>query len=189
MPKTKLTRRRFIAGSASLAASSLVSPLLRAHAAPQPTEWRSNWERCPDRIWLGPEYWANPLQDWRVANGRIECTNAAPDRNVHVLTRQLADRSGTLDMRVRAGSLGSGRVATVGSVGFRIGAQGPLLVPQQPDLRPRARGRHAETARYSLATSVAPRRSRFRMTRSCDLLPSRRGTTTASRSARARAVG
>jgi alkaline phosphatase D len=127
MPETKLTRRRFIAGSASLAASSLVSPLLRADAAQQTPEWGSNWDRCPDRIWLGPEYWANPLQDWRVASGRIECTNAALDRNVHVLTRQLADRSGTLDMRVRVGSLGSGLVATVGSVGFRIGAQGPLL--------------------------------------------------------------
>ena len=127
MPKTKLTRRRFIGGSASLAASSLVSPSLRADAAPQTTEWRSNWDRSPDRIWLGPEYWANPLQDWRIANGRIECTNAALDRNVHVLTRQLADRSGTLDMRVRVGSLGNGLAATAGSVGFRIGAQGPLL--------------------------------------------------------------
>lgn len=126
MTKTKLSRRRFIAGSASLAASSLVTPLLRADAVQPATEFRSNWDRCHDRVWLGPEYWANPMQDWRVANGRIECTNAASDRNVHVLTRQLAERSGTLDMRVRVGSIGSESL-TVGSVGFRIGAQGPLL--------------------------------------------------------------
>ena len=127
MTKPKLSRRRFIAGSASLAASSLVTPLLRADVAQPTTEFRSNWDRCPDRVWLGPEYWANPMQDWRVANGRIECTNAASDRNVHVLTRQLGERSGTLDMRVRVGRVGSGVLATTGSVGLRIGAQGPLL--------------------------------------------------------------
>jgi alkaline phosphatase D len=123
---TKLTRRRFIAGTASLAASSLVTPLLRVDAAQPAAQFRSRWDSCPNRVWLGPEYWANPLQDWQIANGRIECTNGAPDRNVHVLTRQLGERDGTLDMSVRVGRLGS-ESATTGSVGFRIGAQGPLL--------------------------------------------------------------
>src|SRR5687767_14303173 len=100
---TRLTRRGFIAGSASLAASSVVAPLLRARVLQPADEFRSRWDACPDRLWLGPEYWANPLQDWQVANGRIECTNAAPDRNVHVLTRQLGEPSGTLDTSVRVG--------------------------------------------------------------------------------------
>src|SRR5687768_7843307 len=120
-----LTRRRFIAGSASAAASSMVARLLGAHAPQSAAEFRSRWETCPDRIWLGPEYWANPLQDWQIANGRIECTNAAPDRNVHVLTRQLGERTGTLDMSVRIGRLGSGS-GTAEAVGFRIGAQGTV---------------------------------------------------------------
>jgi alkaline phosphatase D len=118
----RLTRRRFIAGSASLAASTVVAPLLRAEMLQPVPEFRSRWDLCPDRMWLGPEYWANPLQDWQISNGRIECTNAAPDRNVHVLTRQLTTASGTLDMSVRVGKIGAGP----GSVGFRIGAQGPL---------------------------------------------------------------
>lgn len=122
----KLSRRRFIAGSASLAASSLVTPLLRGDAAQRTTEFRSNWSACPDRVWLGPEYWANPLQDWRIANGRVECMNRALDRNVHLLTRQLGERKGTLGMSVRIGSVG-GESFPTGSVGFRIGAQGPLL--------------------------------------------------------------
>ena len=126
MPKTRLTRRRFIAKSASLAATSVVAPLLRANPPQPAAEFRSRWNECPDRVWLGPEYWANPLQDWRIANGRIECTNAAPDRNVHVLTRQLGERSGTLDTSVRLGRIGGGTLRTVGSAGFRIGAQGPL---------------------------------------------------------------
>jgi alkaline phosphatase D len=125
-PWLRLTRRRFIASSASLAASSLVTSLPRAAAAQTAAEFRSRWDTCHDRVWLGPEYWANPLQDWQIANGRIECTNPAADRNVHLLTRQLADRPGTLDMSVRIGPV-RGTSVTAGSVGFRVGAQGPLL--------------------------------------------------------------
>ena len=125
-PKTKLSRRRFIAGSASLAATSVVAPLLRGSTAQQAGEFRSRWDACHDRVWLGPEYWANPLQDWQIANGRIECTNAAPDRNVHVLTRELGERKGTLEISVRVGRAEGGVLVTTGSVGFRIGAQGPL---------------------------------------------------------------
>jgi len=125
-PRIRLSRRRFIAGSASIAASSLFTPLLRADAAQAAASFRSGWDACPDRVWLGPEYWANPLQDWQIANGRIECTNAAVDRNVHLLTRQLADRNGTLDVSVRIGPVGGESPPRTGSVGFRIGAQGPL---------------------------------------------------------------
>jgi alkaline phosphatase D len=120
-----LTRRRFIAGSASVAASSVVARLLGADALQPGAEFRSRWDACPDRLWLGPEYWANPLQDWQIANGRLECTNAAPDRNVHVLTRQLGERDGTLDMIVRIGRL-AGASGAAESAGFRVGAQGPL---------------------------------------------------------------
>jgi phosphodiesterase/alkaline phosphatase D-like protein len=65
------------------------------------------------------------MQDWRVANGRIECTNAAPDRNVHLLTRYLGDRKGTLDISVRIGRIES-MAAKHESVGFRLAARGTL---------------------------------------------------------------
>jgi hypothetical protein len=58
---------------------------------------------------------ANPLQDWRIAKGRIECTNAAADRNVQVLTRHIGERKGTLDMRVRVGRVEGGNRSIVGS--------------------------------------------------------------------------
>ncbi len=128
---TRLSRRRFIARSASLAATSVAAtPLasfLRAGAAQPIPEFRSDWDACPDRVWLGPQYWANPLQDWQIANGRVECVNAAADRNVHVLTRYLGESKGNLAMSVRVGrvdggALGSGK----GTAGFRIGVQGSL---------------------------------------------------------------
>jgi alkaline phosphatase D len=130
-----LNRRRFLSRSATLAATTLLasrlSPLL--HAAGEPgAPFRSAWDRAPDRVWLGAEYWANPLQDWRIAGGRIECARAAADRNVHVLTRQLANRSGTLDLRVRLGRVGGGALAGQGSAGFRVGILGSLK--DYPDL-------------------------------------------------------
>jgi hypothetical protein len=128
---TKLTRRRFIAKSASLAAGSVVAvplaPLLRVNAAQPTAELRSDWDACPDRVWLGAEYWANPLQDWHIARGRLECTNAAADRTVHVLTRRLGERRGNLSMSVRLGRVEGGALgAGKGTAGFRIGVQGPL---------------------------------------------------------------
>jgi len=55
-----------------------------------------------DRVWIGPEYWANPMEDWRVAGGRLECTRAGANRNVHVLTRQMAPRVEPMAMIVRS---------------------------------------------------------------------------------------
>ena len=135
MPRSpSLNRREFLNRSAALAATSLfasrLSPLL--HAGEPAVAFRSTWDRTLNRVWLGPEYWSNPLQDWQVTGGRIECVNAAADRNVHLLTRQLSSRSGTLELHVRIGRAGGGPLAGKGSAGFRIGILGTLK--DYPDL-------------------------------------------------------
>jgi alkaline phosphatase D len=41
------------------------------------------------RTWLGPAYWGNRLQDWQLANGRIECLRGRASyevRTVAILT-------------------------------------------------------------------------------------------------------
>lgn len=134
---SELPRRQFIQASAALVAGAAASTGPAASAAPpasiQPSQppatapFSSQWNASHDRVWLGPEYWANPLQDWRLAAGRIECLHAALDRHVHLLTRQIGPGDGELDMRVRLGSLEPGAlVAGRGSAGFRIGIRGPL---------------------------------------------------------------
>jgi hypothetical protein len=96
-------------------------------AATPPPGFASTWHREPDRVWLGADYWSNPLQDWRLHGGRIECIRAAPDRNVHLLTRQLGTGPGDLSMAVRVGRPGGAPLsAGQGSFGFRIGILGPL---------------------------------------------------------------
>ncbi len=131
----KLSRRRFLQNSATLAAGATVAaklhPALAATAPTSSPDFASNWTACPDRVWLGPDFWSNPLQDWQVRGGRIECTNAALDRNVHLLVRELGEHEGGFATSVRLGrtdgtALGTGR----GSAGFRIGVRGQL-----PDYR------------------------------------------------------
>ncbi|MBL7083206.1 MAG: hypothetical protein ISS41_06200, partial [Candidatus Aminicenantes bacterium] len=57
----------------------------------QKADFQSEWAKDIEQIWVGPEYWANRLQDWQVANGRLECVEGSsrkPMRTVHLLTRK-----------------------------------------------------------------------------------------------------
>src|SRR6266404_5153308 len=106
----KVTRREFLQETAVATAVAATAAALPASAAAagSAAPFESQWNNTPDRVWLGAEYWANPLQDWRVAGGRIECVNAAPNRNVHLLTRQLSEQAGDLSMSVKLGRVGGG---------------------------------------------------------------------------------
>lgn len=81
-------------------------------------EYRSQWGNVHDRIWIGPACWPNPMEDWRIQDGRLECTGSGADRNVHLLTHQLADKAGGFSMSVR---LGTNKQTSQGSAGFRVG--------------------------------------------------------------------
>jgi hypothetical protein len=79
-----------------------------------------------ERVWIGPEYWANPLQDWRVSRGRLECVVSGRNRNVNLLTHQLGGRSGGFDISVRLGAIDPTTHMDSGWAGFRIGISGPV---------------------------------------------------------------
>ncbi len=89
------------------------------------SEFRSRWPDAIERPWVGPEYWSNPLQDWRVREGRLECFVAGGDRNVYLLTREVQAARGELAMSVRLGRLEEDRAPLEeGFVGFRLGIRG-----------------------------------------------------------------
>ncbi|RMG02974.1 MAG: hypothetical protein D6741_02950, partial [Planctomycetota bacterium] len=67
--------------------------LLLVTSSASAVEFESRFDRTPDGVWAGPEYWANPLQDWRIADGKLECLTPAAGRNVHLLTYQLTPQS------------------------------------------------------------------------------------------------
>jgi alkaline phosphatase D len=125
----RLSRREFLHESAvaSVAIAASATAATAQTDGRSTAEFASQWHKAHDRVWLGAEYWANPLQDWRIADGRIECIKAAPNRNVHLLTRQLSEQPGDLTMSVRIGRIGTPRLeGGKGSAGFRIGIMGPL---------------------------------------------------------------
>lgn len=89
------------------------------------SDFQSAWPQTAGRPWVGADYWANPLQDWRVRSGRLECHVSGGDRNVFLLTREVAPREGTLYLSVRLGRL-EARAPLLGEgfVGFRVGVRG-----------------------------------------------------------------
>jgi len=100
----KITRRAFVATAAASA------PL-----------FASDWSGS--RIWIGPEYWANPLPDWRMENG-VAIANAGDNRTLHLLTHQAGpDGSGSFTMTVKiAPPAKAGKT----HAGFRFGIRGLL---------------------------------------------------------------
>ena len=87
-------------------------------SAQMPHAFQSDFINTHDRIWVGSEYWANPMEDWYVKDGRLICRSLKGNRNVHVLTHQLCDQADGFQMSVQVGLLEDG---PNGSVGFRIG--------------------------------------------------------------------
>ncbi|MFO8014356.1 MAG: discoidin domain-containing protein, partial [Phycisphaerae bacterium] len=109
-----------VAAGLGLALASCAAVSRAARAQP----FTSHWPEGITRVWVGREFWANPMQDWRVADGRLECVVSGGDRNVHLLTRQLGEGEGDLAMRVRLGAIGDPKKLTDGWVGFRVGVLG-----------------------------------------------------------------
>ncbi len=104
---------------------ALLSIALLAPYRSAAADYQSHWPAEIARPWAGPEFWTNPLQDWRVERGRLECFVAGGDRNVYLLTRDVSAGPGTLAMSVRLGRLEDDRQALQeGFVGFRVGIRG-----------------------------------------------------------------
>jgi len=87
------------------------------------SDFRSDWPEGASRPWAGADYWANPLQDWAVQNGRLENVAAGGERNVFLLTREISEREGDLHLSVKMGRLGDGSWDE-GFAGFRVGIRG-----------------------------------------------------------------
>ncbi|MFH1069467.1 MAG: alkaline phosphatase D family protein, partial [Candidatus Glassbacteria bacterium] len=88
-------------------------------------DFRSDWRPEVTRYWIGPEYWSNPLPDWRLQGGRAECWRSGADRNVYLLTAELTDEEEGFVMEVTSGPLDSGGAPlSEGWVGFKVGLRG-----------------------------------------------------------------
>lgn len=83
-----------------------------------------------ERTWIGPGYWGNRLQDWRLQDGRFECVEQAerfPLRTLMVLDHAVDPlQEGDLQLEMLVGALDRllPDSPTRGFAGFLIGAGG-----------------------------------------------------------------
>jgi alkaline phosphatase D len=82
--------------------------------------FNSQWSRENDRVWIGADYWANPLQDWNINGGRLECSSTEKGRNIQLITHDLGERGTQFRTSVTCGSMDQ----KPGKAGFRIGLKG-----------------------------------------------------------------
>lgn len=89
------------------------------------SDFFSHFPKNTNRTWIGPEYWSNPLQDWQLNGGRMECIVSGGDRNVILLTREITNEQGEFKLSVEFGKL-SDKISSLeqGWIGFKIGVRG-----------------------------------------------------------------
>jgi alkaline phosphatase D len=94
-------------------------------------EVRPNIPDQTERIWLGPDFHANRLQDWRISNGRVECVEASkqkPVRIANLLTASVDPAFGVVEVGVRLGSIDTQAAPNSDQLaGFLIGCGDPRI--------------------------------------------------------------
>ncbi|MEA1949744.1 MAG: alkaline phosphatase D family protein [Planctomycetota bacterium] len=101
-----LSRRQFVkttvaTSAVGLSASIASNETQAAIVSSGPKAFRSQWHKLPDRIWTGPDTWANPWEDWCIDDGRLTCISSAKGkRTVHCLTHQLGEKQGSAEISV-----------------------------------------------------------------------------------------
>lgn len=88
------------------------------------TPQQDRWHKTYDRVWLGGEYWANPMEDWCVKNGAAECLGRGGNRSIHSLTHQLTSPQGGFEMSVVVERLEQNN--NDGGAGFRLGVRSEI---------------------------------------------------------------
>jgi len=103
--------------------SILLILLISLSCSVKKEKFSADFDKTNDRIWIGQDFWAIPLEDWRVNNGRIECVGERKDMRVNVLSHTISNGNGIANMSVRMGLLYEGTV--ISSAGFRVGINDP----------------------------------------------------------------
>ncbi len=107
-------------GSASL---GLSKPGHGQEDADRPS-FEDSWHNTHNRVWLGGDVWANPMEDWRVVDGAAECQTSGGNRNIHLVTHQVTDPKKELFMSVVTERVQVDK--TDGGAGFRIGIRSDI---------------------------------------------------------------
>ena len=98
--------------SSFLAVFALVGSICISQAEPLP---------AGGRVFIGPQYWANRLQDWKMLeDGTIQSVSVGRHRTLHLLTHRITDDHARLEMSVELGK--SPEQYPGARAGFLVGA-------------------------------------------------------------------
>lgn len=64
-------------------------------------QFRPDWPKSLSRPWVGPDFYAQRLEDWRLNRGAVECLGATANRYLYLLTGEVTPGSGFLKISVR----------------------------------------------------------------------------------------
>ena len=127
--KETISRRTALKLIATATVVGAASATKTAPAATAPTRARDGktadaWSRTHDRVWLGGEFWANPMEDWQIAAGGAECRSLGGNRSIHSLTHQITNPAKGFTLAVHVSQL-EVRGKDAGA-GFRVGVRSEL---------------------------------------------------------------
>ncbi|HSL85754.1 MAG TPA: hypothetical protein VK861_02330, partial [Bacteroidales bacterium] len=97
--------------------------MLMSSCGQQPVTVQYDFNSVNDRIWIGEDFWAVPLEDWRIAHGRIEFTGEGQQATCTVLPYVIGPGENSFVINLEMGLLEQG--ANNGSAGLIIGSQAP----------------------------------------------------------------
>lgn len=85
---------------------------------------QDNWSSQHDRVWLGSEFWANPMEDWCIQNKQALCISEFGERNVHWITHQIEmpERGFSTQVTITAHN----SHGFLGGAGFRLGVRSEI---------------------------------------------------------------
>ena len=119
-----ITRRTALKLIATATVVGAASRSMASTAAPASAQTTDVWSKTHDRVFLGGAFWANPMEDWHIANGGAECLSLGGNRSVHSLTHQITHPTKGFTLSVQLSQLEEkGQDA---GAGFRIGVRSEL---------------------------------------------------------------
>jgi len=78
------------------------------------------------RVWIGPDVWANPLQDWEIDNGKLICLFTGNNRNVNFLTYRIENPARGFKIFFDGMFLNKKEISDKNYFGIRLGVKGPF---------------------------------------------------------------
>lgn len=84
-----------------------------------PVSFTKNFSAINDRTWIGEQFWAVPMEDWSIQNGRLQHAGKEKKNRVHLLTHTLKQGDGMVTMQSAMGI--NNDFPAKGSTGFCVG--------------------------------------------------------------------